>query len=263
MFGQLVVGSPGSGKTTYCAGMYQFLSAAGRKSAIINLDPSNESSFCEPTIDIIDLITLDAVQNEFDLGPNGGMLYCFDYLAENVDWLLKKIEILLEECKYFLIDCPGQVELFTTNGSLLVVINKLIEKFHIRLATVNLVDCSLCVDPSKFISVVLASLSIMLHLELPNVNVLAKSDIFEQIESDAGLPLEYYAKLDDFSPMLGVLASGGLFSQRYLKLSANLLNLVDGFGLLSFVPLSIEGKNMLAQVLRATDAANGFDCFPS
>jgi len=30
MFGQLVIGPPGSGKTTYCAGMKQFLTSFGR-----------------------------------------------------------------------------------------------------------------------------------------------------------------------------------------------------------------------------------------
>lgn len=263
MFGQLIVGPPGSGKTTYCTGMYQFLSSAGRKSAIINLDPSNESLIFEPKIDIMDLITLDSVQNRLRLGPNGGMLYCYDYIAENVDWLIKKFEKLSQEFKYILIDCPGQIELFTINGSLLFVLNKLIEKFQIRLVTVNLVDSSLCSDPSKFINVVLASLSIMLHFELPNVNVLAKADIFDRINSSSGLTLEYYAKVQDFSPMLGLLATEGVFSQRYLKLSTNLLNLVDGFGLLSFVPLCAEEKNMLARVLKAADIANGFHCFPS
>jgi len=188
------------------------------------------------------------------------MLYCFDYLAENVDWLLDKLEKLNKECKYLLIDCPGQIELFTTHGSLTVVIQKLIEKFNIRFTTVNLVDCTLCSDPSKFTGAILASLTIMLHLELPNINVLAKSDIFELVE---GLPFEYFTDLEDFSPILGLLAASGFFSQRYLKLSASLLNLVNEFGLLSFVPLYIEGKRLLAQVLKAADCANGFNCFPT
>ena len=31
MFGQLVIGPPGSGKTTYCNGMQQYLLSLGRK----------------------------------------------------------------------------------------------------------------------------------------------------------------------------------------------------------------------------------------
>ena len=42
MFGQIVIGPPGSGKTTYCTGMQQFLRLLDRKVAVINLDPAND-----------------------------------------------------------------------------------------------------------------------------------------------------------------------------------------------------------------------------
>ena len=41
-FGQLVVGPPGSGKTTYCNGLQQFYTLQGRKVAVVNLDPAND-----------------------------------------------------------------------------------------------------------------------------------------------------------------------------------------------------------------------------
>uniref|UniRef100_A0A2K6F6V5 GPN-loop GTPase 2 n=1 Tax=Propithecus coquereli TaxID=379532 RepID=A0A2K6F6V5_PROCO len=41
-FGQAVIGPPGSGKTTYCLGMSEFLRALGRRVAVVNLDPANE-----------------------------------------------------------------------------------------------------------------------------------------------------------------------------------------------------------------------------
>lgn len=43
-FGQLVVGPPGSGKSTYCAALARHLSALGRPSAVINLDPAAEGT---------------------------------------------------------------------------------------------------------------------------------------------------------------------------------------------------------------------------
>lgn len=42
IFGQIVIGPPGSGKTTYCNGMSQFLTALGRKVAVVNIDPAND-----------------------------------------------------------------------------------------------------------------------------------------------------------------------------------------------------------------------------
>ncbi|KAF6108959.1 GPN-loop GTPase 2 [Phyllostomus discolor] len=41
-FGQAVIGPPGSGKTTYCLGMSEFLRALGRRVAVVNLDPAND-----------------------------------------------------------------------------------------------------------------------------------------------------------------------------------------------------------------------------
>ena len=44
-------------------------------------------------------------------GPNGGLVFCMEYLIQNTSWL--------EEClgevddDYFIIDCPGQIEIYT------------------------------------------------------------------------------------------------------------------------------------------------------
>lgn len=43
LFGQLVIGPPGSGKTTYCHKMFEFYKELQRKVTIINLDPANEN----------------------------------------------------------------------------------------------------------------------------------------------------------------------------------------------------------------------------
>ncbi len=43
-----------------------------------------------------------------------------------------------------------------------------------RLAAVHLVDAHLAADPAKYMAALLASLSAMLHLQLPHVNVLSK-----------------------------------------------------------------------------------------
>jgi hypothetical protein len=71
-FGQLVIGPPGSGKTTYCHGLHQYLTALGRKVAIVNLDPANDVLPYKPDVDISDLVCLETVMDELKLGPNGG-----------------------------------------------------------------------------------------------------------------------------------------------------------------------------------------------
>ncbi len=60
-FGQIVVGPPGSGKTTYCLGMWQYLKAIGRDAAVINLDPANHGEGLPYTaaVDIQELVSVE------------------------------------------------------------------------------------------------------------------------------------------------------------------------------------------------------------
>jgi hypothetical protein len=41
------------------------------------------------------------------LGPNGGLVYCMEYLEKNLDWLRQKLQPLKD--RYLLFDFPGQV----------------------------------------------------------------------------------------------------------------------------------------------------------
>ena len=114
-FAQLVIGPPGSGKSTYCRGMKEFLSALGRKVVIVNLDPANEVLPYECEVDVMDLITLQDAMDKLKLGPNGSLVYCMEFLEKNLEWLKKRIERFRDH--YFLFDCPGQVELYTHHQS--------------------------------------------------------------------------------------------------------------------------------------------------
>ncbi|CAN0520363.1 unnamed protein product, partial [Ectocarpus sp. 12 AP-2014] len=172
-FGQVVVGPPGSGKTTYCLGMCQYMKAIGRDTAVINLDPANhgEGLPYAAAVDIQELVSVEGVMEEFNLGPNGAMLYCLEYLEKNVDWLMEKLDGLTQ--KHLIFDFPGQVELFTHCFCVQNLVQRL-QKDDVRLAAVHLVDAYHCGNPSLFISAALLSLMVMLRLELPHVNVLSK-----------------------------------------------------------------------------------------
>ena len=39
-------------------------------------------------------VHLEAVMDELKLGPNGGLVYCIDYLEKNMDWLKEKLKPL-------------------------------------------------------------------------------------------------------------------------------------------------------------------------
>lgn len=44
----------------------------------VNLDPAAEPVDYEPDIDIKDLVALEDVMDEMGLGPNGGLMACFE-----------------------------------------------------------------------------------------------------------------------------------------------------------------------------------------
>jgi hypothetical protein len=46
----------------------------------VNLDPAAEEFEYEPDVDIKDLISLEDVMDEMGLGPNGGLMACFEYV---------------------------------------------------------------------------------------------------------------------------------------------------------------------------------------
>lgn len=123
-FGEIILGSPGSGKSTYCHGKHQLLTALQRPIAVVNLDPANDSVPYPCAIDISSLITLADVMEEHGLGPNGGLLYCIEYLEENFDWLENRLGELGRDA-YVLFDLPGQVELGTNHGSLKRIVDRL------------------------------------------------------------------------------------------------------------------------------------------
>ncbi|CAO3664421.1 unnamed protein product [Umbelopsis vinacea] len=252
-FGQLVVGPPGSGKTTYCWGAYQFLTALGRKVSIVNIDPANDHLPYPCAVNVADLITLDDVMEEFQLGPNGGMMYCMEYLEKNLDWLLEKLKPLKDD--YILFDFPGQVELFTHHGSVKNILEQL-QKVNYRLVSVHMVDAHYCTDPAKYISVLLLSLKTMLQLELPHVNVLSKVDLIETY-GKLNFSLEYYTEVMDLSYLLESL-NADAFGKKYQKLNKALCGLIEDFSLVGFYTLCVEEKDSMAKLQQVIDKAGGF-----
>jgi len=174
-WGQVIVGPPGAGKTSYTRALYDMLVAAGRPAVIVNLDPANEDPPFEEckVIDIRKIIALEDVAAAFGLGPNGGLMYCVEFLERNEDWL--ENEMAAYPGHYFLLDCPGQAELYTHHSSFFRVLQRL-TKAEYRLVAVHLVDVHHCTDPAKFLAVSLVALMAMIRLELPHINVLSKVD---------------------------------------------------------------------------------------
>ncbi|KAI0387999.1 hypothetical protein F5Y04DRAFT_15754 [Hypomontagnella monticulosa] len=255
-FAQLVLGSPGSGKSTYCDGMHQFMSAIGRECSVVNLDPANDKTNYPCALDIRDLITLEEIMKDDQLGPNGGILYAFEELEHNMEWLENGLKEL--EDSYILFDCPGQVELYTHHNSLRNIFFKL-QKMGYRLVAVHLSDSFCLTQPSLYISNLLLTLRAMLQMDLPHINVLTKID---KVSSYDPLPfnLEYYTEVQDLSYLMTYLEqeSPAMRSDKFRRLNEAVANLVENFALVRFEVLAVENKKSMMHLLRVIDRAGGY-----
>ncbi|CAO3660815.1 unnamed protein product [Rhizopus stolonifer] len=173
---QLVMGPAGSGKSTYCATMMTHCQTAGRRVHLVNLDPAAENFEYEPTIDIRDLITLEDVMEELDYGPNGGLIYCLEFLVNNIDWLEEEIGDYEDD--YLIFDCPGQIELYT-HFPIMKRICESLSRLNMAICGVYCLESQFIEDKSKYFSGVLSAMSAMVNLEIPHINVMTKMDLIE------------------------------------------------------------------------------------
>eukprot|EP01056_Protomagalhaensia_sp_Gyna25_P003171 Protomagalhaensia_sp_Gyna_25__3170@NODE_289_length_4038_cov_191_170293_g223_i0_p2_GENE_NODE_289_length_4038_cov_191_170293_g223_i0NODE_289_length_4038_cov_191_170293_g223_i0_p2_ORF_typecomplete_len343_score40_35ATP_bind_1/PF03029_17/4_7e70AAA_33/PF13671_6/0_00029Mg_chelatase/PF01078_21/0_0009AAA_18/PF13238_6/0_0013PRK/PF00485_18/0_0013AAA_28/PF13521_6/0_0035AAA_5/PF07728_14/0_0035AP_endonuc_2/PF01261_24/0_2AP_endonuc_2/PF01261_24/3_7e03AP_endonuc_2/PF01261_24/1_1e02AAA_17/PF13207_6/0_012FeoB_N/P len=287
-FGQLVIGPPGSGKTTYCEGLHQLLSALNRPHLRINLDFANDWTLKEnyrqtqpadvaaslpalspPDVDVRELITVEQVMREQKLGPNGALLYCNRFIADKSVWLKQRIVETKREKglahAYLLVDMPGQVELYAHDDAIIRLIGSLGKS--LRLAAVHLVDSTLCVQPHQYLSALLVALTAQLTLEMPFVNVLSKVDLVQREGRFLEFPLEFFARAEDLNLLLPVAhpavrkTKDAKFVERERKFAQfheAICEAVEDFSMVSFVPLAIEDKEMCLNVLAAVDQANGY-----
>ncbi|KLU81476.1 GPN-loop GTPase 3 like [Magnaporthiopsis poae ATCC 64411] len=177
-FGVMVMGPAGAGKSTFCASLITHLRMNRRSSFYVNLDPAAESFEHAPDLDIKDLISLEDVMEEMGLGPNGGLIYCFEFLMENLDFLTETLDSLTEEY-LIIIDMPGQIELYTHIPILPSLVKFLTQSgaLDIRLCAAYLLEATFVVDRPKFFAGTLSAMSAMIMLEVPHINVLSKMDL--------------------------------------------------------------------------------------
>lgn len=263
-FGVLVMGPAGAGKTTFSNAVIQHLQSTRRSCFYVNLDPAAENFTYEPDLDIRDLITLEDVMEELQLGPNGGLIYCFEFLLQNLEFLSEALEPLSEE--YLIIfDMPGQIELYT-HIPLLPSLTQFLSRqgpLNINLCAAYLLESTFVVDKAKFFAGTLSAMSAMLMLEIPHVNILSKMDQVRDMVSRR--ELRRFTNVDmqllsneendpavSANPMAkDALMSGGSFSQ----LNRAVAQLIDDFSMVSFLQLEVQNEDSVAGVLSHIDDA--------
>jgi GPN-loop GTPase len=220
---------------------------------VFNMDPANQNLPYRAAASIRDLVRAEDVATQFGLGPNGSLLYAMEMLEKNFDWLKARLE---EHKKaYILFDFPGQVELYTHNDCIRGVVQRMLA-LNYRVSVINLVDSHYCTDPSKFISVLLMSLTIVIKLELPAVNVLSKVDLIEKY-GELEFSLDYYTECTDLRHLANALDADPLM-RKHARLNRALCDLIEDFPWVSYHTLDIQDRESVLQLTRAVDKSNGY-----
>ena len=248
-FGQLIIGAPGSGKTTYIKSMKDFYSQCGRKTLTINLDPANDNKTFNFDIDIRNLINLEEVENKLKLGPNGSFLYCINFLNENISWLDEQInQEKYTEYFYYLIDTPGQIEIFTISPEFKNICDYITntKKLNIKLCCVNLIECINMCDMPKYIFSIFSVLNSMLNLALPQVNFISKCDLIKQLKAthEFELPLEFYKNPNDETQLKYYFEDLNM-NKKFKNLNKKIAEFISDYGLVAFTLLDLSNTRHL------------------
>lgn len=244
---QLVVGPAGSGKSTYCETIQKHCESVGRNVFAVNLDPACEAFSYKCSVDVRELISVDDVQEdeELILGPNGALVFCMEYLVENLEWLHEQLNE--GEDDYFIFDCPGQIELYSHLPVMRHIVDAL-KQWNFNVCTVFLLDTHFLLDGTKFLAGALTTLSTMISLETPAVNVLSKLDLLsaqEREKIDAFLKGDAKSVLDT-EPETP-------WNKKHRALSESIASVLDDYSLVKFMPLNRDDEETISYLMLAID----------
>ncbi|KAL9587312.1 MAG: hypothetical protein Q9212_000359 [Teloschistes hypoglaucus] len=265
-FGTLVMGPAGAGKTTFCNALIQHLRLNKRSCFYVNLDPAAEDFSYEPDLDIKDLISLEDVMEEMSLGPNGGLIYCFEWASPDIpsqDPITEEYLIIL--------DLPGQIELYT-HIPVIPTLVKHLTRFgglNISLCAAYLLESTFVIDRAKFFAGTLSAMSAMIMLEIPHVNILSKMDLVKGSVPKRQLKrfLEPDATLLEDDDAAGVREeravdpseSGSVMGgNSFKRLNKAVAQLIDDFSMVSFLQLDVQDEDSVGGILSYMDDAIQF-----
>lgn len=191
----LVVGTAGSGKSTFTLNFSEYLRKKGYWAETVNLDPASPPIY-ETEWDVRRFVKAEEVMKEFNLGINGALL-------KSVEMAQQYITGLIPDAEYVIIDTPGQMELFLYSD----FGEKVVENLKGFSACLFIVDSTRVSSPENFISVIAQSAVVSLRLSIPALTVFNKCDLAEvpeldevltEISREEGVLAELMEKLVEF-----------------------------------------------------------------
>ncbi|EST07461.2 hypothetical protein PSEUBRA_002537 [Kalmanozyma brasiliensis GHG001] len=190
----IVIGMAGSGKSTFTASLHDHLHEKAKEQQeeqeqqqsgpssspqttapyMVNLDPAVGTLGYEPNVDIRDTVDYSRVMEQYNLGPNGGILTALNLFTTKFDQVLNILEKRAKEVDHIVLDTPGQIEIFTWSASGSIVTDALASSMPTAIAYI--IDTPRTTAPATFMSNMLYACSILYKTKLPFILVFNKTD---------------------------------------------------------------------------------------
>jgi len=164
---------------------------------------------------------------------------------------------------YLILDMPGQIETYINSESFKGIIAALKKNkvFTSNLVAVELFDSYYCYDSANFLSICMTALNSLMNLELPHINVLSKIDMIKEYGKLPARLTTYTTELDLEQIFLDLQSKSTRFSEKYISLNKEIVDVVDAYNLVSFYPLDVSDKKIVSNLVVMIDKANGFFYF--
>lgn len=209
-----VVGTAGSGKSSLTGVFSEWLRDHEQSTATVNLDPAALSLPYDPDVDVREFVDYERIMSTRNLGPNGALIASVREVARNID----EIAALAEETNadWLLVDTPGQLELFAFRKEGRIIARKISDG---RKLLLFLLDSVICAHPRNYAATLFLSVSTILSIGLPAMNVLTKID---------AVPPRHLARIFGWheSEESFAVSSGGSMNELQMTLSREIVQTV-------------------------------------
>ena len=182
MFLIFVLGTAGSGKSELTGAFTRWLEMQGEDAMAVNLDPGAITIPYSANVDVRDYIRVEALMEEYGLGPNGGLMLASELMLEITEQLSSDIDDFGPDI--VLVDTPGQLEMFAFRDVGARIAEDISDEGK---GVIYLFDASFCRDPLNYVMNMFLASAINSRFLLPQISVLSKADILhDELEEMEG-----------------------------------------------------------------------------
>lgn len=182
------------------------------------------------------------------------------YLLDNLDWLSDQLAEYNDD--YIIIDCPGQIELYTHTPLLSKFIGVLQTSYNYHVCACYLLESNFVDDVNKYFAGTLSAMSSMINLEVPMINVLSKVDLLKRGETGSsrsvmargGRTGKGLDRFLDPDPTL-ILSEANSRNPKFYNLNKAIVSLIEDFSLINFRPLDVTSEDSVGDLLSHIDNA--------